>query len=284
MCFESTTVRIPSSIMLALTCKSHMKSALIILQLYSSGSGSVSSEPQVIHMSIAEVELDPSGLCTNSSAKKVCATGAGSAKPVVSMMIPSNGLPWQHFQQQIQQVPRSWALTTYLVCSASCRLLHHVSQLSRKSAKSDGELRVWIGCAFPVVCLCSFFRPAIRSPLTVQQMQPLFISMTFSSWSTWRTWRTSMTMTDTEATLAALQKHWNSLRVTDSWNDHVRAPQSLNSLCWEANHRFQPAVMYSDSLSPIYPICPICPAQYSCFHGRWAMFMSGLSKLILDDR
>lgn len=30
---------------------------------------------------------------TNSSAKKVWATGAGSAKPVVSMMMPSKGLP-----------------------------------------------------------------------------------------------------------------------------------------------------------------------------------------------
>mmetsp|Transcript_56823 Transcript_56823/g.114078 ORF Transcript_56823/g.114078 Transcript_56823/m.114078 type:complete len:267 (-) Transcript_56823:49-849(-) len=82
MCFESTTVRMPSKAMLP---------------------------------------------CTKSSAKKVCATGAGSARPVVSMMIPSKGLP------------------------------------------------------LPVVCLCSFLRPAIRSPRTVQQMQPLFISMIFSS-------------------------------------------------------------------------------------------------------
>ena len=34
--------------------------------------------------------------------------------------------------------------------------------------------------ALPVVCLWSFFRPAMRSPRTVQQMQPLFISMMFS--------------------------------------------------------------------------------------------------------
>ena len=34
--------------------------------------------------------------------------------------------------------------------------------------------------ALPVVCLWSFFSPAIKSPRTVQQMQPLFISMTFS--------------------------------------------------------------------------------------------------------
>ena len=38
--------------------------------------------------------------------------------------------------------------------------------------------------AFPVVCLCNFLRPAIRSPLTVQQIQPLFISMMFSSHAT----------------------------------------------------------------------------------------------------
>mmetsp|Transcript_14795 Transcript_14795/g.40553 ORF Transcript_14795/g.40553 Transcript_14795/m.40553 type:complete len:240 (+) Transcript_14795:603-1322(+) len=65
--------------------------------------------------------------CTKSSAKKVCATGAGSAKPVVSMRMPSKGFP------------------------------------------------------LPVVCLWSFFRPAMRSSRTVQQTQPLFISMTFSS-------------------------------------------------------------------------------------------------------
>mmetsp|Transcript_16048 Transcript_16048/g.42386 ORF Transcript_16048/g.42386 Transcript_16048/m.42386 type:complete len:211 (-) Transcript_16048:364-996(-) len=65
--------------------------------------------------------------CTNSSAKKVWTTGAGSARPVVSMMMPSSGLP------------------------------------------------------LPAVCLWSFFKPAMRSPLTVQQMQPLFISMMFSS-------------------------------------------------------------------------------------------------------
>mmetsp|Transcript_99058 Transcript_99058/g.174757 ORF Transcript_99058/g.174757 Transcript_99058/m.174757 type:complete len:238 (-) Transcript_99058:398-1111(-) len=64
---------------------------------------------------------------TKSSAKKVCATGAGSARPVVSMMIPSKGLSF------------FWAFFT------------------------------------------SFFRPAIRSPRTVQQMQPLFISTMFSS-------------------------------------------------------------------------------------------------------
>mmetsp|Transcript_92791 Transcript_92791/g.289301 ORF Transcript_92791/g.289301 Transcript_92791/m.289301 type:complete len:321 (+) Transcript_92791:660-1622(+) len=65
--------------------------------------------------------------CTKSSAKKVCATGAGSAKPVVSMMMPSRGFP------------------------------------------------------LPAVFLYSFFRPAMRSPRTVQQTQPLFISMMFSS-------------------------------------------------------------------------------------------------------
>mmetsp|Transcript_109266 Transcript_109266/g.309119 ORF Transcript_109266/g.309119 Transcript_109266/m.309119 type:complete len:367 (-) Transcript_109266:8-1108(-) len=66
-------------------------------------------------------------LCTKSSAKNVCATGAGSARPVVSMMMPSRGLP------------------------------------------------------LPAVCLWSFFSPTMRSPRTVQQMQPLFISMMFSS-------------------------------------------------------------------------------------------------------
>eukprot|EP00439_Symbiodinium_sp_Y106_P050799 s202_g6.t1 len=64
--------------------------------------------------------------CTKSSAKKVCATGAGSAKPVVSMMTPSSGLLF---------------LTAFLII---------------------------------------FFSPAMRSPRTVQQMQPLFISMMFS--------------------------------------------------------------------------------------------------------
>mmetsp|Transcript_57622 Transcript_57622/g.137012 ORF Transcript_57622/g.137012 Transcript_57622/m.137012 type:complete len:226 (+) Transcript_57622:504-1181(+) len=65
--------------------------------------------------------------CTNWSAKNVWATGAGSAKPVVSMMTPSNG---------------------------------------RFST-----------CEF----FTSFFKPAIRSPRTVQQMHPLFISTKFSS-------------------------------------------------------------------------------------------------------
>mmetsp|Transcript_80760 Transcript_80760/g.254846 ORF Transcript_80760/g.254846 Transcript_80760/m.254846 type:complete len:254 (+) Transcript_80760:1049-1810(+) len=37
------------------------------------------------------------------------------------------------------------------------------------------------GLPLPVVCLWSFFRPAMRSPRTVQQMQPLFISIMFSS-------------------------------------------------------------------------------------------------------
>mmetsp|Transcript_86847 Transcript_86847/g.137044 ORF Transcript_86847/g.137044 Transcript_86847/m.137044 type:complete len:254 (+) Transcript_86847:350-1111(+) len=65
--------------------------------------------------------------CTKSSAKKVCATGAGSAKPVVSIKTPSKGLL----------------------------------------------------CFFAF--LMSFFNPAIKSPRTVQQMQPLFISTIFSS-------------------------------------------------------------------------------------------------------
>mmetsp|Transcript_7256 Transcript_7256/g.11842 ORF Transcript_7256/g.11842 Transcript_7256/m.11842 type:complete len:234 (+) Transcript_7256:533-1234(+) len=64
---------------------------------------------------------------TKSSAKNVCATGAGSAKPVVSITTQSNGLSFF--------------------------------------------------CAF----LTSFFNPAIRSPRTVQQIQPLFISTRFSS-------------------------------------------------------------------------------------------------------
>mmetsp|Transcript_78383 Transcript_78383/g.175683 ORF Transcript_78383/g.175683 Transcript_78383/m.175683 type:complete len:288 (-) Transcript_78383:2-865(-) len=65
--------------------------------------------------------------CTKSSAKNVCATGAGSAKPVVSMITPSKGF-FDFFE-----------------------------------------------------FLMSFFKPAIRSPRTVQQMQPLFISTMFSS-------------------------------------------------------------------------------------------------------
>mmetsp|Transcript_78410 Transcript_78410/g.208156 ORF Transcript_78410/g.208156 Transcript_78410/m.208156 type:complete len:216 (-) Transcript_78410:26-673(-) len=65
--------------------------------------------------------------CTYSSAKKVCATGAGSARPVVSIITPSSGLP--------------------------------------------------VFLEF----LMSFLSPAIRSPRTVQQMQPLFISTMFSS-------------------------------------------------------------------------------------------------------
>mmetsp|Transcript_89735 Transcript_89735/g.231669 ORF Transcript_89735/g.231669 Transcript_89735/m.231669 type:complete len:253 (-) Transcript_89735:502-1260(-) len=65
--------------------------------------------------------------CTKSSAKNVCATGDGSASPVVSIMTASMGLP--------------------------------------------------VFCEF----LTIFFRPAMRSPRTVQQMQPLFISTMFSS-------------------------------------------------------------------------------------------------------
>ena len=65
---------------------------------------------------------------TSSSAKKVCATGAGSARPVVSTMMPSN-------------LPRRF-----------------ISPLMMR----------------------------IRSPRTVQQMQPLFISNTSSSVSTTR--------------------------------------------------------------------------------------------------
>ena len=65
---------------------------------------------------------------TSSSAKKVCATGAGSARPVVSTMMPSN---------------------------RSRRFI------------SPPMMR-------------------IRSPRTVQQMQPLFISKTSSSVSTTR--------------------------------------------------------------------------------------------------
>mmetsp|Transcript_83195 Transcript_83195/g.233085 ORF Transcript_83195/g.233085 Transcript_83195/m.233085 type:complete len:313 (+) Transcript_83195:457-1395(+) len=65
--------------------------------------------------------------CTKSSAKKVCATGAGSARPVVSMMTASMNLPV------------FWAFFTIRL------------------------------------------RPAMRSPRTVQQMQPLFISTMFSS-------------------------------------------------------------------------------------------------------
>mmetsp|Transcript_74137 Transcript_74137/g.194434 ORF Transcript_74137/g.194434 Transcript_74137/m.194434 type:complete len:340 (-) Transcript_74137:171-1190(-) len=65
--------------------------------------------------------------CTKSSAKKVCATGDGSASPVVSIITASSGFPFF--------------------------------------------------CAFFTI----FLRPAMRSPRTVQQMQPLFISMMFSS-------------------------------------------------------------------------------------------------------
>mmetsp|Transcript_6903 Transcript_6903/g.12678 ORF Transcript_6903/g.12678 Transcript_6903/m.12678 type:complete len:252 (-) Transcript_6903:191-946(-) len=63
---------------------------------------------------------------TSSSAKKVCATGAGSAIPVVSMMTPSNFLP-------------------------------------------------------PWMSLPILLSVLIRSPRTVQQMQPLFISTMSSS-------------------------------------------------------------------------------------------------------
>mmetsp|Transcript_66250 Transcript_66250/g.132929 ORF Transcript_66250/g.132929 Transcript_66250/m.132929 type:complete len:234 (+) Transcript_66250:540-1241(+) len=62
-----------------------------------------------------------------SSAKKVWATGAGSASPVVSIMTPSRRFP---------------VLSEFLTI---------------------------------------FLRPAMRSPLTVQQMQPLFISTMFSA-------------------------------------------------------------------------------------------------------
>mmetsp|Transcript_37632 Transcript_37632/g.119669 ORF Transcript_37632/g.119669 Transcript_37632/m.119669 type:complete len:295 (-) Transcript_37632:7-891(-) len=65
--------------------------------------------------------------CTKSSAKKVCATGAGSAKPVVSMSTPSRRL--LVFRELVM----------------------------------------------------SLFKPAMRSPRTVQQMQPLFISTILSS-------------------------------------------------------------------------------------------------------
>mmetsp|Transcript_8396 Transcript_8396/g.19675 ORF Transcript_8396/g.19675 Transcript_8396/m.19675 type:complete len:362 (-) Transcript_8396:3-1088(-) len=68
-----------------------------------------------------------SDFCTKSSAKKVCATGAGSASPVVSISTPSSAFP---------------DFAEFLI---------------------------------------NLLRPAMRSPRTVQQMQPLFISTTFSS-------------------------------------------------------------------------------------------------------
>ena len=90
---------------------------------------------------------------TSSSAKKVCATGAGSARPVVSTMMPSN--------------------------------------FSRR-----------------------FIRPLmmrIRSPRTVQQMQPLFISNTSSSVSTTRSLSTPSSPNSLMTTAFFLP--WSSVRI-----------------------------------------------------------------------
>mmetsp|Transcript_32876 Transcript_32876/g.94571 ORF Transcript_32876/g.94571 Transcript_32876/m.94571 type:complete len:282 (-) Transcript_32876:341-1186(-) len=96
---------------------------------FSTPSGFSSSKCMIKCLASATVKM-PSRhnfCCTKSSAKNVCATGAGSANPVVSMMTASRGLLFF--------------------------------------------------CAF----LTIFLRPMMRSPRTVQQMQPLFISTMFSS-------------------------------------------------------------------------------------------------------
>ena len=90
---------------------------------------------------------------TLSSTKKVCATGAGLARPVVSMMMPSN--------------------------------------LSRRFI-SPPTMR-------------------IRSPRTVQQMQPLFISNTSSSLSTTRSLSTPSSPNSLMTT--AYLRPWFSVRM-----------------------------------------------------------------------
>mmetsp|Transcript_86844 Transcript_86844/g.137034 ORF Transcript_86844/g.137034 Transcript_86844/m.137034 type:complete len:223 (+) Transcript_86844:663-1331(+) len=96
---------------------------------FSTPSGFSSSRCWMICFASTSVRIPSRRMCccTKSSAKKVCATGAGSAKPVVSIKTPSRVLP--------------------------------------------------VFFEF----LMSFFNPAIKSPRTVQQMQPLFISTIFSS-------------------------------------------------------------------------------------------------------
>mmetsp|Transcript_56664 Transcript_56664/g.172496 ORF Transcript_56664/g.172496 Transcript_56664/m.172496 type:complete len:299 (-) Transcript_56664:340-1236(-) len=98
---------------------------------------------------------------TKSSAKNVCATGAGSARPVVSIRTASMGLP---------------VLLEFLTI---------------------------------------LLRPAMRSPRTVQQMQPLFISMMFSSvvMGPASSRASSMPTSPNSFSITAMRLPWFSLRM-----------------------------------------------------------------------
>mmetsp|Transcript_41234 Transcript_41234/g.131023 ORF Transcript_41234/g.131023 Transcript_41234/m.131023 type:complete len:217 (+) Transcript_41234:503-1153(+) len=99
--------------------------------------------------------------CTYSSAKKVWATGAGSARPVVSTITPSRSLP---------------VLREFFII---------------------------------------FLRPAMRSPRTVQQMQPLFISTMFSSVVRGPASRSSSSMptSPNSFSMTAMRLPWFSFRM-----------------------------------------------------------------------
>ena len=107
MCFESTTVKIPSSTMLALTCRTHLMSLRLISCLSDT---IIVYHTIVFRRSLSKHLVKKCEKCfwaTNSSAKKVCATGAGSASPVVSMMMPSKGLPCQG-HAYLEPLPHSY--------------------------------------------------------------------------------------------------------------------------------------------------------------------------------
>mmetsp|Transcript_30333 Transcript_30333/g.66387 ORF Transcript_30333/g.66387 Transcript_30333/m.66387 type:complete len:235 (+) Transcript_30333:436-1140(+) len=130
---------------------------------FSTPSGFSSSRRSMICLASTTVRMpsNSSLCCTKLSAKKVWATGAGSARPVVSITMPSSGFP------------------------------------------SFSEL-------FTI-----FFRPAMRSPRTVQQMQPLFISTRFSSVSSAviSSKPSSMPTSPNSFSMTAMRLPWFSLRM-----------------------------------------------------------------------
>mmetsp|Transcript_4334 Transcript_4334/g.9889 ORF Transcript_4334/g.9889 Transcript_4334/m.9889 type:complete len:218 (+) Transcript_4334:512-1165(+) len=130
---------------------------------FSTPSGFSSSRCSMRCLASTTVRMPSSSsfFCTNSSAKKVCATGAGSASPVVSIITPSRGL---------------FVLSEFLTI---------------------------------------FLRPAMRSPLTVQQMQPLFISTMFSSVVNGPASRSSSSMptSPNSFSITAMRLPWFSLRI-----------------------------------------------------------------------
>mmetsp|Transcript_150097 Transcript_150097/g.418194 ORF Transcript_150097/g.418194 Transcript_150097/m.418194 type:complete len:238 (-) Transcript_150097:348-1061(-) len=130
---------------------------------FSTPSGFSSSRCAMMCLASTTVRMPSKAMffCTKSSAKKVWATGAGSARPVVSISTPSRSLP---------------DFDTFLTI---------------------------------------FLRPAIRSPRTVQQMQPLFISTMFSSVVRGPVSRSSSSMptSPNSFSMTAMRFPWFSFRI-----------------------------------------------------------------------